>query len=92
MLLVVVLMLFVFVAQADAAASCAVAASGRGIATVALLCSLFVHRCWAAVATRTYLVRCFFCFCFFYWLAALPHVPTPPPQFRRRRLQDFFYL
>ena len=65
-------MLFVFVAQADAAASCA-AFSGRGIAAAAL--RLTVHRSWPAVASRTYLVRCFLVLASFF---VLPRCRTSP--------------
>ena len=70
-------MLFVLVAQADAAFSClslpfaafsCAAACGRGIAAGGTNCGLTVVRRWAAVATRTYLVRCFFVFTSFFGL------------------------
>ena len=94
LLVLVRLMTFVFVAQADdAAASCAAAssasASDRGIAAAAL--RLAVHRCWAAVVSRAYLVRWGFFLLLFLVCRVAAH-PDTPPQFRRCRLQDFVYL
>ena len=57
-----------------AAFSCA-AACGRRIAAGGTVGQLFVHRCWTAVAIRTYLVRCIFVFASFF---GLPRCRTSP--------------
>ena len=93
-------MLFVFVAQADAAAPLAVlplavllllAVVGYGIAAGGT-----VVNCLCIVAgLPLLLVRtlyAFFLFLLFFLVCHVAAHPHIPPQFRRRRLQDFFPL
>ena len=74
------------------AASCAAAsyaaAGGRGVAAAAL--RLTVHRCCRRYSYASwYAVVLFLLLCLVCRVTARPHIP---PQFRRRRLQDFVYL